>query len=309
MVSVGLVFLILISFSETFLFYRVLSIIFYKLKLSNRLEASHISFLARKNRFNKDDSSDNFWFLLTVLKIVLGISLALLSSQAANTLAIKNSAYTPLDIINFIFGCVSIGYAGLHAYRFLFRWWKVNAHAKPKRFSAKWFEKIVGLAGVVLFASSILAGATDYGIQHFVFQNTNNKTNFSLYNSQKEYYAHLASNDASLVEREIAELLSNYTSFGDTAGNITLQNGHLVFDPMVNATGIGSSVSPTGPGTSSTKTLTLSPGALLYSANYGTGKNVPICLVITSNGTYVKYINNGKIVVNLKIPIKCFNGR
>ena len=307
--SIGLGFLILMSFSEAFLFYKVLSLLFYKLKLANRLEASHVSFLTTKNRFNKDDSSDNFWFLLTVLKVVPGVSLALLSSQAANAVSIKNSTYTPLDIINFIFGCISIGYAGLYTYRFLFKWWKVNAHSKPKLFSEKWLQKMAGLAGVVLFASSILAGAADYGIQHFLFQKTNNKTNFALYNSQKEYYAHLASTDASLIQNEIAGLVSNYTSFGDAPGNITIKNEHVVFDPMVNATGIGSSVSTTGPESSSTKILTLSPGASLYSANYGPGKNVPVCLVVTSNGTYVKYTNNGKIVINLRAPIQCVNGR
>ena len=118
-----------------------------------------------------------------------------------------------------------------------------------------------------------------------------------LYLNQKQRsYLSLAQSDATAIGQEIQSIVADYTSFGSGACTanlcpLTLTAGSVIaFTAMTAATGSGTAVA-TGPGSTTTSTLRLSPKSSA-TGNLGSGTAANWCVIVANNGTFAKYVGS-----------------
>lgn len=314
MILLGQIFRLLISIAEGFAFFALLSYVQEKRGYLNKNEDKTVSttkilFLDNAVRFNKTNLSDMKWFLFVIGKILLSC-LPVAVFYNSSLVGLSSSQVDFFNGMQAILGFFGATYAVLRLVSYIKGLAKEYRHKKVEVFSKDFFVKYTGMFLIILLTVTAGVGSVALVLKK-VFPEK--KIDATVMVNVKDAELHKVSSEASLVRLKVAKIVANYTSFGDKGGAITVTNGNLSFDPMVNATGLGN-YSPNGPGVATagddSRKLTLIDGVSFYKGSFGGGASRNYCVVVTSGQTYVKYTNTGQIFSDqLGHPLDCVEGK
>ena len=312
LILLGQLFRFLISISEGFAFFSLLTYVQEKRGFLKKADVANntnkVMFLDNIVRFNKTTLSDLNWFLVLLGKVLI----ACLPAAVFYNSSLNGLSQSEVDFFNgmqAILGFAGATYVILRLVSYLRKWSKEYRHKEVELFSKDFFTKYLGLLLIVLLSVTAGVGGTALVLKK-VFPEK--KIDTTILVNPNEAKLHLVSSEASLVRLKVAKIVANYTSFGDMGGGITESNGFLSFDKMINATGVGN-YSQTGPGLANgdvARQLNLSSGVKFYKGSFGAGASKSYCVVLYSDKIYVKYTNTGVILSDqLGHPLDCVDGK
>ena len=316
MILLGQIFRLLVSIAEGFAFFALLSYVQARFGFLTKrqytsdasLTKKKINFFDNNVRLNKYTISDNKWFFFLILKIILSCLPGFITYNASLS-GLNSSEVIMFNIIRDFLDFLGVAYCVLRLVSYLRIWAKEYRGKKVKLFSRDFYLKYTGLFLVIALAITAGIGGIALVLKKAFPEK---QLNTAIYRNPNEAKFHLISSEASLIKLDIAKIVANYTSFGDSGGEITLGNNGISFNPMVNATGLGN-YSPTGPGRAKVddkiREVILPVGVHFYKGSFGPGMAKKYCLVVSSGKAYVKYTNMSKIYLSQTgQPLDCING-